>query len=548
MNNKKHLISGFILLLFLSILFVVSLLGITNNYRIPILDSRDLNEGWYHVISDDNEIPLETLPTRLDIYNDETYTIRMSLPFNFNRSQKILIRTSLANLMVHLDDVLLYEASFKAENTYASTWHVIEVPQASEGKFLSLTFDTPYASMRGILNEISFGDRGMLIASMFREFGMRLAIGLLTFFIGLSLLMISIVLRKENYHTIYLGVSAIIFSFWLISESRMLQLIIGNPNILGGLSYIAIALSPVTLALYIGHSLITDYKKFYDIAAIIFFINTLSVIALHYSGLASFFETVPVSIILLICGLIATLLFFILEYKKYQKKVTLRALFVFSLVAVFALLEVIIFSQSNFRQTADFVVIGLGVILTVVFIGYVQFSLRNYKGSLERHVYERLAYTDQLTGAMNRFAYFKDVHDFKSTTDAIKLQLVYFDLDKLKDINDKFGHAVGDEAIRHAYQIIKKTFGTRGQCYRMGGDEFVCIIKDFKDSSIDADLKLFNDQCLIFDQNTPYKFNVSVGVSIYDSNENVSIEEALIKSDHRMYEHKQSKQRAHSKL
>jgi len=62
----------------------VSLLGITNNYRIPILDSRDLNEGWYHVISDDM-IPLETLPTRLYIYNDETYTIRMSLPFNFNR-------------------------------------------------------------------------------------------------------------------------------------------------------------------------------------------------------------------------------------------------------------------------------------------------------------------------------------------------------------------------------------------------------------------------------------------------------------------------------
>jgi len=47
---------------------------------------------------------------------------------------------------------------------------------------------------------------------------------------------------------------------------------------------------------------------------------------------------------------------------------------------------------------------------------------------------------------------------------------------------------------------------------------------------------------------TPYKFNVSVGVSIYDSNANISIEEALIKSDHRMYEHKQSKQRSSSKL
>src|SRR5690606_9699650 len=129
----------------------------------------------------------------------------------------------------------IYEANFEGELTYASTWHIFEIPSNSQGKLLELIFSTPYDSMRGIINEIHYGYLSALYIHITSEFGLRMLVGLLTFAIGLGILVITLFFRKENYEMIYLGVSAMIFSLWLVAESRMLQFFIGNPNILGGL-------------------------------------------------------------------------------------------------------------------------------------------------------------------------------------------------------------------------------------------------------------------------------------------------------------------------
>ena len=50
------------------------------------------------------------------------------------------------------------------------------------------------------------------------------------------------------------------------------------------------------------------------------------------------------------------------------------------------------------------------------------------------------------------------------------------DLNNLKYCNDNLGHEMGDKYIRDSAEIIRNTFGTIGNCYRMGGDEFYCLI------------------------------------------------------------------------
>ena len=56
-----------------------------------------------------------------------------------------------------------------------------------------------------------------------------------------------------------------------------------------------------------------------------------------------------------------------------------------------------------------------------------------------------------------------------------EIAFVLFDIDKLKIINDTYGHDCGDQVIAMAAQCILEVFGPLGECYRIGGDEF-CVI------------------------------------------------------------------------
>lgn len=66
-----------------------------------------------------------------------------------------------------------------------------------------------------------------------------------------------------------------------------------------------------------------------------------------------------------------------------------------------------------------------------------------------------------------------------------KLSLVKLDLDNFKNVNEKLGHAAGDDAIRLASKVIKSVMGGAGEVYRRGGDEFVVIIPGCDDAEID---------------------------------------------------------------
>lgn len=69
--------------------------------------------------------------------------------------------------------------------------------------------------------------------------------------------------------------------------------------------------------------------------------------------------------------------------------------------------------------------------------------------------------------------------------------VVTFDLNNLKNCNDNYGHRVGDAYIINAARIIENTFERYGKCYRIGGDEFCCIIPKGKSVDIERVIKSF---------------------------------------------------------
>ena len=94
------------------------------------------------------------------------------------------------------------------------------------------------------------------------------------------------------------------------------------------------------------------------------------------------------------------------------------------------------------------------------------------------HIHKTAAETDLLTGVFNRRAFLAGAHKLM-TAQAKRKALVgvlLFDLDRFKSVNDRFGHAVGDDVLRLFAQTASAAIRTTDIFARFGGEEFAIIL------------------------------------------------------------------------
>jgi diguanylate cyclase (GGDEF)-like protein/PAS domain S-box-containing protein len=151
-----------------------------------------------------------------------------------------------------------------------------------------------------------------------------------------------------------------------------------------------------------------------------------------------------------------------------------------------------------------------------------------------------LAYHDTLTGLANR-GLFND-RLMISVANAARYQsrmaVMYMDLDCFKEINDSFGHDVGDELLKGVAARIKSVIRKGDTLARMGGDEFTLIIPDFEDVS---DVEAVAEKIIKAMEKPVTQKNlqitVSIGVAVYP-NHGTNHESLLLSADKAMYQAK----------
>ena len=87
------------------------------------------------------------------------------------------------------------------------------------------------------------------------------------------------------------------------------------------------------------------------------------------------------------------------------------------------------------------------------------------------------AYHDQLTGLYNNFYYREELKRI-NTHRNYPISVIFVDVDKLKIINDIFGHKAGDEALKYVAEILADSVRQDDMVARIGGDEFVIVLRD----------------------------------------------------------------------
>jgi diguanylate cyclase (GGDEF)-like protein len=157
------------------------------------------------------------------------------------------------------------------------------------------------------------------------------------------------------------------------------------------------------------------------------------------------------------------------------------------------------------------------------------------------NIQDRNINTDYLTGIYNR----------RQLDNLIKLKIrassgfsaILIDIDCFKDINDIFGHDVGDEALKDTVKIIRKSLRQNDFVARFGGDEFFIILDINEYSILNATAQRIKNTADNFnlDCSRPYQISLSMGYDIYDPEVKMNADEFFKHIDRLMYLEKYSK-------
>ena len=147
------------------------------------------------------------------------------------------------------------------------------------------------------------------------------------------------------------------------------------------------------------------------------------------------------------------------------------------------------------------------------------------------------AETDQLTNLPNRYRFEQYFYD--SGRSGYSCAFLVFDVNHLKEINDKKGHLAGDELIRHAAECIGECFGVPGEnnCFRIGGDEFAAIVKRVSRADVDRRMAWFAER------QRELNVSVAVGLCFVEEIGDSDFRDMFLTADRNMYT---DKMREHS--
>ena len=191
--------------------------------------------------------------------------------------------------------------------------------------------------------------------------------------------------------------------------------------------------------------------------------------------------------------------------------------------------------------------------------------MRRYNRLLARQVYERtkqlaertkdLAVSNQelqrqsimdyMSGLYNRRHFMtvaKEVEKGLQEKPETEVCLILGDIDNFKQINDTYGHAVGDQAIKKTAEVLLQTLRDSDLVCRIGGEEFIAMLKNisFENALKIAERVRHNISEVILENgdNPPIRFTISIGASLWHPDED--IDSVMNRTDQALYQAKSS--------
>ena len=271
------------------------------------------------------------------------------------------------------------------------------------------------------------------------------------------------------------------------------------------------------------HHFIKLVTRFTLIATVgIFLLDHSSIFSIEYS------DTV-IYIIIFITLLLVT----VLSVNIYREKSITP---IFSAANLILILS-IVFGALN--ECIELIILGILVFSIVSTVALVDNFLREYRNKTLQYMREKLVYKDILTSMKNRQSFEKQLkQDDENINDFNSYWAISIDLSDIKYINNNFGYSHGDRLIQNLADSIEDTFEDIGNCFRIGGDEFIVLIKNEPKEKVERYIELFQSVITSYNQLHDIKMITSIGYDSYKYGYDKSIFDLVSRTDYMMCKNK----------
>jgi len=490
----------------------------------------DFSDSWYYGTE---EVNLK------EIYKYREVT--KNIP-KLERDTELFFIVKSINTNVYIGNELVYTYEDYDKKLFGKTpgtyFIKIDVPREDSGKQIKLRMDNAYHDTAGRIKEVYIGDASEVILDFVLNHLLGTIVAAMIFFVGVALVIVFVPLkikRKIGLKMVYLGLFAMAIGLFMVSDTKLLQLVNGNDYLYHMIAEISMLLIAIPLMLFLDRAYPKScHRSSISIMCILSILNFIVNYSFHMLGISDYHETIKLThttyILCILYVLFVCIKSFINGTKK-EKQHTIG----FITFCLFALIDILMIYFGAMVETSFFT--RFGVLIFLCFEG-VQFAteyIKQYREQAKTEFLSKLAYHDGLTELLNRTSFMEDMERLKNIKSGL---IAVFDVNNLKKVNDTQGHTEGDELIIRVSSALKTYLSTLGKCYRIGGDEFVFISLDntLEDKFNSACKQITNELNQYNRRGSKYITSVAIGYSMID--EETSIDKAFEIADSNMYENK----------
>lgn len=180
-----------------------------------------------------------------------------------------------------------------------------------------------------------------------------------------------------------------------------------------------------------------------------------------------------------------------------------------------------------------YIIVGSLIILSITFVVVYYVNIKYYQLNIVHQRLKNKSNYDELTSVYNR----KAIIDFaqRLVEEKSSLVLMMLDIDYFKEINDEYGHLVGDDVLRKVAKEIKKSLRGIDKVGRYGGEEFIVILPEIElNNSISVAERIRKNIEKLTFNNVDNSITISIGIAKWNENL-LNIDELVKNADKQLY-------------
>lgn len=510
MKDSYALFSRVRLVAFVLLASLIALFGFYIIGGFWIRQERDtiqtLSAGWEISL---NDVPLEedriAYAVESAALRGDIYLCKNTLPDDTLTAPTLKVYSAHSILDCYLDDTLIYTygAPYLVRDGFIPKgYHLIPLPEDFAHKTLTLRFTAGERQAFTSLRVPLLGNTQDLFCQWIRDTCAVIPVSIFLVLFGFLLSVLSAFIRvfNEHDHVVFGGLLSINAGLFAICYYDALFFIVRNLWFSTVVGYLAQFLLPISFALFLRR--ITDDEKELQAFNICCLIHALFVLLaivlqlLHFLPLSRslyYYRYVSVFTCAVMVAFGSRILYRSnLQIRRMQdstastmqrislssQSVMISAVFVllFSVLLNAVLSFIFRYFSETPSQFADIpLLIGLVMYAALMMLSFFFHGIRVTQENRQQKQLTNLAYTDTLTGLPNRAYCYHALRELDESNE--EYCVMSLDVNYLKQTNDMQGHAAGDALLKQFAEELRSSFRASDIIGRLGGDEFIVILK-----------------------------------------------------------------------